>query len=231
MHRSIQIPATIALMATTASSIAAQQDGREPLDLLTLQMSSVGSALPLSWQTRAVRGQSVPATVIVDSGGVRYLHISGTKRAAWFYRELDFPLDAASGTLEWSWRVPKAPEGASSAHAATDDAALRVFVVFARHGVFATSPRALFYTVADGEPTYVQGRAPVATSVIVGRPSQTRTWTSAEANPRLDYRRLWGGTAPRIVAIGVMQDTDQTMTLAIGDLSRLDWRFYHAAAP
>lgn len=80
-------------------------------------------------------------------------------------------------------------------------------------------------------PATIALMATTAQSVIVGRPSQTRTWTSAEANPGLDYRRLWGGTAPRIVAIGVMQDTDQTMTLAIGDLSRLDWRFYHAAAP
>ena len=178
-----------------------------------------------------MRGQNAPLTVVVDSGGVRYLRISGTKRAAWFYRELDIPLDAASGLLEWSWRVPLAPNGASSAHAATDDAALRVFVVFARHGILAPSPRALFYTVADGDPTYVQGHAPAATSLIAGRPSHTRTWTSTEANPFLDYRRVWGGTAPRIVAIGVMQDTDQTMTLAIGDLAQLRWRFLNAAPP
>jgi hypothetical protein len=100
-----------------------------------------------------------------------------------------------------------------------------VFVVFARRGVFETTPRALFYTVADGTPpelTTGPRRRPLA-SIAVGEPGRTRNWQEVTADPIADYRRLWHADAPRIVAIGVMQDTDQTRSAAIGDLMDLKW--------
>lgn len=195
------------------------------VDLLGLSAQRVGDALPANWQVRAVRGQQVPASMIVDSGDGRFLRFSGRGRAAFFVRRLEMPL-RSGGRLEWSWRARLAPVGASLSSRATDDAALRVFVVFAKRGRFETTPRALFYTLADGmppEPAAGARRPPLA-SLAAGTPALTRDWVRVETDPFVDYRRLWQADATEIVAIGVMQDTDQTGTSAVGDLMNLLWR-------
>ncbi len=199
-------------------------------DLLGVTGPSV-DGLPAGWRVRAVRGFEAPSSQIVDSGGQRFLRIGGTKRAAWFVNELRMPLSAGTGTLHWTWRVPLAPVGASAQSSATDDAALRVFVVFERHTRFARTPRALFYTLGVGEPALVPTSRGPMVSINAGRPDASRSWVDVSANPGRDYQRIWGGDAPRIVAVGVMQDTDQTMRAAIGDMLQLEWRKSDAPSP
>ncbi len=202
------------------------------VDLLSLNRGHPGDALPVGWAVRAVRGQDAPSSSIVDSAGLRYLRIAGTSRAAWFVHELRMPLPVG-GRLSWRWRVPLAPVGASLSAASTDDAALRVFVVFARHGVFEMTPRALFYTISDGTPPVMPAgprRKPLA-SLVAGLPLTSLSWVSVTADPIADYRRLWQADAPRIVAIGVMQDTDQTRSAAIGDLLDLKWSTPNVTPP
>ncbi len=221
-----RIAPALGLLATTASIAMAQPS----IDLLRLNQSEPGGALPIEWQVRAVRGQRSPTSLIIDSAGIRYLRLSGTSRAAFFVRRLDTPL-RPGGLLAWRWRVPLAPVGARMDAEETDDAALRVFVVFARRGMFETTPRSLFYTVSDGEPRSVapQARRPPIATISSGRPALTKDWLVIEADPFADYRRLWNEEAGRIIAIGVMQDTDQTRAEAIGDLMDLQWRMKNAA--
>ncbi len=221
----------------TAGAVGAQRSEAPSglsLELLALDGSLPSAALPTKWQIRAVRGKQAPVTSIVDSGAIRFLRISGTDRAAWFVRELETPVDADGGELRWTWRAPLAPAGANLNSPATDDAALRVFVVFARRGLFALRPRAIFYTLADGEArpasTTTNKVASVA-AIAVGRPAAARDWVQVTANPARDYRRIWGAEPPRIVAIGLMQDTDQTKTAAIGDVLRLQWRVSNGPNP
>jgi Protein of unknown function (DUF3047) len=222
----------LTVCATIAACVPSGAQAQTAVDLLQLTEHPTGAALPSGWQVRAVRGQQAPASAIVDSAGLRYLRITGTARAAWFVRELTMPL-ASAGRLSWSWRVPLAPAGASMDAAKSDDAALRVFVVFARRGVFETTPRALFYTLSNGAPPVLASgprRRPLA-SIAVAEPDMTRNWQEVTADPIADYRRLWHADAPRIVAIGVMQDTDQTRSAAIGDLMTLKWSTPDVTSP
>ncbi len=221
-HR--RVLSRLALCVALASWYPDVAQAQFTTDLLQLGGQQSGDALPAAWRVRAVRGQQAPASMIIDSAGLRYLRIAGSARAAWFVHELRTPLPVG-GRLSWRWRVPLAPAGASLDSTASDDAALRVFVVFARRGVFETTPRALFYTVADGNPPVLASgprRRPLA-AIAIGQPSLTRNWVAVTADPLADYRRLWHSDAPRIVAIGVMQDTDQTRSAAIGDLMDLKW--------
>ncbi len=204
--------------------LASGANAQATIDLMALNGGKPGDALPKGWAVRAVRGQQAPSSSIVDSAGLRYLRIAGTSRAAWFLHELRMPLPVG-GQLSWRWRVPVTPVGANLSAASTDDAALRVFVVFARRGLFETTPRALFYSLADGSPPSVatgRRRKPLA-SLVAGLPAATLSWVTVTADPIADYRRLWQTDAPRIVAIGVMQDTDQTRSAAVGDLFDLKW--------
>ena len=211
----------MALLPGTAVS----SDGyrRCPDDLLSLANGGSPQALPPGWTVRAVRGFREPLSQVVDSGGTRFLRLSGSGRAAFFVRKLEMLRPANAGRLAWTWRVPVTPAGGSAATPATDDASLRVFVVFERHAAFAPAPRALFYTLGDGDAPGTTARAAVQ-SINAGRPVAARHWVDVHAEPGRDYERIWGAAAPRIVAVGVMQDTDQTGSAAVGDLRRLEWR-------
>lgn len=219
-----QIIRRLALCAGLALCLPHGARGQPATDLLQLSGQQAGDDLPTAWRVRAIRGQTAPSSRIVDSAGLRYLRIAGTASAAWFVHELTMPL-SIGGRLSWRWRVPLAPTGARLDAAATDDAALRVFVVFARRGMFEKTPRALFYALADGAPPPMAPgpqRRPLA-SIAAGQPALATNWLSVTVDPIADYRRLWRSDAPRIVAIGVMQDTDQTRSAAIGDLMDLQW--------
>lgn len=203
--------------------LRAQQAPLRPVDLLALSSAGSNAALPPDWQTRAVRGQRLPASQIIDSSGIRYLRLSGQGQAGWFVRELPVPLRESAGRLQWVWRAPLAPRGANVGAPATDDAAVRVFVVFARHGRFAPRPRVLFYSLVDGDPAPDRPDSPFGVRVA-GRPTLARDWIDGAGDPFLDYRRIWRNAPPSIVAIGVMQDTDQTGSAAIGDVMNLYWK-------
>jgi len=84
--------------------------------------------------------------------------------------------------------------------------------------------------LADGEPTPDRPDSPFGVC-IAGRPELALNWIGASADPFLDYRRIWGSVPPPIVAVGVMQDTDQTRSAAIGDVMNLYWRNEKAAQP
>ena len=200
------------------------------IDLFALTSANPGAALPAGWQTRAVRGQRLPMSRLVDTSGIRYMRVSGQGQAGWFVRELPVPLIASAGRLHWMWRAPLAPRGANVAVPSTDDATLRVFVVFGLQGRFERRPRVLFYTLADGDPAPDRPDRPFGVR-IAGRPALARDWVHATADPFLDYRRIWGSEPRQIIAIGVMQDTDQTRSAAIGDVMNLSWRSEHAAPP
>jgi len=224
------VAAHLIVWSCLAAPILAQSGAAPAMDLFALRSASANASMPVGWQARAVRGQRLPMSQIIDTSGIRYMRLSGQGQAGWFARELPVPLVASAGRLHWTWRVPLAPSGANVGAPATDDAALRVFVVFDRHGRFVQRPRMLYYTLADGEPAQDRPNSPFGVR-IAGRPAQAHDWISVAADPFTDYRRIWGSAPPSIVAIGVMQDTDQTRSAAIGDVMNLHWRSENAAKP
>ncbi len=204
------------------------------LDLLRLGEVPTGAALPVGWTVRDVRGERRPTTAVVDSGGARFLRLDGTARAAGYVHELAVPIPAGPGRLAWSWRVAVAPFGADLRAAATDDAALRVFVVFARAGWRRAAPRVLFYSLGGGEPPDYARRSFTSSQMHViraGTAAAAREWTAHAVDPFGDHERAWGESPTRIVAIGVMQDTDQTRSAATADIRLLTWQPTHANHP
>jgi Protein of unknown function (DUF3047) len=213
-----------------ASVVRGQVTSPSAPDLLALASAVENAPLPAGWRTRAVRGHRSPMSRIVDTSGIRYMRVSGQGQAGWLFRELPAPLRVSAGRLHWAWRAPLAPRGADIGMPATDDAAMRVFVVFDRHGHIGRTPRVLFYTLGDGDPAPDRPDRPFGVR-IAGRPALARDWVHATADPFQDYRRIWGSEPRQIIAVGVMQDTDQTRCAAIGDVMNLYWRSEHVAPP
>ena len=229
-HRCARLAALLVGCSCLSAPLAAQSGPVPDVDLFALSSARANAALPAGWQTRAVRGQRLPMSQIIDTSGIRYMRVRGQGQAGWFVRELPVPLLVSAGRLHWTWRAPLAPRGASVAAAATDDAAVRVFVVFGGRRGFMQRPRVLFYTLADGEAMPDRSDSPFGVR-IAGRPELAHDWVGAVADPFLDYRRIWGSAPPPIVAVGVMQDTDQTRSAAIGDVRHLHWRSSNVALP
>lgn len=127
-----------------------------PTDLLALRAARTGAALPASWVVRPVRGQRAPMSLIMDSAGEGFVRLSGTGTAGWFVHRPATPLAASATTavqpLAFSWRVRTAPVGADLRSAKTDDATLRLFVVFESRERFKRTPRTLFYSIGSIEP-------------------------------------------------------------------------------
>ncbi len=183
--------------------------------------------LPLGWMVRAVRGQQAPSYAVVDSGGNRFLRVSGTGRAAWFVNELRSPIAPSSGTLAWSWRVSSMPVGADLRQSASDDAPLRLFVVFERDGWLDRTPHTIFYTVGGAEPRGYARPSFQSKKLHILRVDGDATslrWHESVVDPFADFGRIWGTPARPIVAIGIMQDTDQTRGTAEADVRAMVWR-------
>lgn len=202
-------------------------------DLLGLAKSPSGTFESPDWQIRAVHGRSAPQVTVHDSADVKFLRISGQSRAAFIVRSLAQPV-APHGRLEWIQRIPLSPAGADMRHAVTDDSPLRLFVVFHTGGFFARTRRVLFYSNGRAEP--VSWSAPSAVSrdlhvIRISTAGNESDWTAISVEPAADYVRTWGGSAPCIVAFGVMQDTDQTHSAAIAELHHLIWRSHVPSVP
>jgi len=117
------------------------------------------------------------------------MRVSGQGHTSWFVRELSVPLPVSAGRLHWTWRAPLAPRGASIIAAATDDAAVCVFVVFGARGGLKQRPRVLFHALADGEPMPDRSDSPFGARSAV-RPELAHDWVAAHAErPRVAAER------------------------------------------
>lgn len=208
------------LLTTAALAIA------EPVVILDLVNARSGAGLPAGWKVRTMRGQRAPDIEVRDDGEGLLLRLSGTGRAAWFYRELAAEIPEARGTLRWSWRVSAAPLSADMRVAALDDSPIRVYVVFGRSGFFRSAARIIFYSAGNAEPAGLD-RASFGSDKLhmirMDGTAERSRWVDHATDPFADYRRIWGGTPPGITAVGVMQDTDETRGHASADLRRLLW--------
>ncbi len=128
--------------------------------------------------------------------------------------------------MAWSWRALQAPARADLREADTDDAALRVFVAFGPLRAFGRAPRTIFYSFGGPEPDGY-ARAGFGSRDIhvirVASAAGSTDWRDVVVDPGADYARVWGGPAPAIAVVGLLQDTDQTQQNAVADLRSLHW--------
>lgn len=199
--------------------------------LFDLAWPATRQGLPAGWQLRAVGGHRAPTFRIVDdtTDGLR-LSVRGRNQAAWIWRELPAAVTDSAVELAWSWRVLQSPAGADLRAKPLDDAPLRIFVVFGSVEQMARGKaHAIFYSWGGDEPEGYAGRSPVSGQILIrrlaGRAEVGSAWQAAGVRPFEDYRRFWGGEAPPIRAVGLMQDTDQTDTPAAAELRELRWIF------
>lgn len=199
----------------------------DSLNFLRFRSTAAADTLPIGWVIRAVRGARAPTPHQRDSANVHFWRISGANRAAWFVRELPQRIPPTSGTLTCEWRVLLHPKGSDLRAKATDDAAIRIFVVFERRGLFDRVPRTLFYTSGIAEPAGYERESHQSDKlriIRIGPEQATTEWIRTVIDPFADYRRFFGNDGRAIEAIGIMQDTEQTGSAAVADIRMFTWK-------
>lgn len=142
----------------------------------------------------------------------------GTKRG--------FPLSPHQArTLRYRFRVLNHPSGGDLRDKGTEDAALRIFVLFDKGGGFFSPPYTLGYAFGSSNPV---GR--VITSdrfdhvkyiVVASARSATRQWIEIERDIVADYQKAFGThRVPKIAAIGIKSDANNTDGTAAAEV---DW--------
>jgi len=163
------------------------------------------------WEEKSFKGETV-YRVVPDAESAGYClraDSRGTASGLFFPREYDlrdYPI------LSWRWKISAPVPGGDETRKSGDDYAARVYVIFPHWLFFKT--RSINYIWANrlpqGEhlPNPFTGNA-IMLAVESGGANAGR-WMTERRNVYEDYRRLFGEEPPRVGAIAVMTDTDNT---------------------
>jgi hypothetical protein len=120
--------------------------------------------------------------------------------------------------LSWTWRVDQPVEGEALEHKWGSDASARLYVYFETPGL-PWQKRNLDYVWSAVLPvgTSMKSAFTAQSQILVvtaGAPAVGR-WHAIERHLGEDYRHAFGGEPPKVVAIGVMNDSDDTRSAAV----------------
>jgi hypothetical protein len=100
-----------------------------------------------------------------------------------------------------------------------------VFVVFGRLEDLGRSAHAIFYSWGGSADAELEALSHVSRRIAVvrlkGGPDADGIWHDERVDPFRDHERIFGAPAEGIGAIGIMQDTDQTLEAASAELRAL----------
>ncbi len=190
-------------------------------DLLELGRSRTGDTLPPGWSQRAVRGATSPTSVVSGAGSDAACEIRGTGKAAWYYRDLrDLPVTTPSA-FTIRYRLLTSPDAADLSEPTRSDAALRVYIVLEEPRRILPRHRLLFYSrghTSRGEHVAHPRRdiCDLQRTVTAGE-----CWREERLDPLRDIIARCEWNAWRMVAIGIMQDTEQTHGTAVAQITTL----------
>jgi len=168
--------------------------------------SEVGLA---GWSEKSFKGET--EYLVVEDAGQAVLQAKSQGAASGLvfeteYDPQDFPV------LSWRWKVANTLVKGDSRTKAGDDYAARVYVVFPHW--FFPKTKTLNYIWANRLPQEsVQTNAFLNNAIMISVESGSENvgeWVSVRRNIIDDYRRAFGEDPPKIGAIAIMTDTDNT---------------------
>jgi hypothetical protein len=121
-------------------------------------------------------------------------------------------------TLKWSWKIDHTIKKGDEKTKDGDDFAARVYVVFPRS--FFSRTRAICYVwankLAKGEHVVSPFTANIITVAVDSGEELAGHWTFHKRDIYEDYRNYFGEEPPKIGAVALMTDTDNTGETAVG---------------
>lgn len=234
-------PVLLADASTGAADAEAADEGdaanASPATLATLPLFSVSprrDQLPVGWQPWTINRNKIPtrySMVEVDQRVV--VHAKADSSASGLYvplRERD------AGVLRWTWKTSGIIRNADNSQGPREDSPLRLFVAFDGDKGALPLKDQLMYEMARlttgrempyATLMYIWG-GQRAEGAVVKNPHTDRVrmivvdsgakhaneWRCHERDLRADYRKAFGTDPGRVVAVGIMTDTDNTKSQA-----------------
>jgi hypothetical protein len=178
--------------------------------------------VPSGWEVREFTGRA--DVELVRGERTLAVRLRSTRSSFSLHRDLVVSLDEFP-TLAWSWKIARLPAGADVRDARRDDQAAQVYVVFPRWPAPRTQSDVIGYvwdTTAPVGTTLTSSKASnVKIIVVESGPARLGAWQRQRRDVAADYRVLFRRPPPRVGAIAVMIDSNDTGTAAeatIGDL-------------
>jgi hypothetical protein len=203
------------LLVTLIASATWALPPQSPIHI-TFQTDEVGK-FPSGWISRDGNNVSKIYTIKAE-GEKRFLHADARGVAVQVGTEHSWVLKDLP-VLQWQWRAILFPEGTNEHEKNRNDCVLGIYVIFG-HLPFI---RAIKYIWSDTLPVGTTFNSPLSngTKVMVIRSGRTltNTWLTERRDVLSDYRQLFGEKENNPVAtgIGILTDSDNTNTHAIGD--------------
>ena len=120
--------------------------------------------------------------------------------------------------LKWSWKIDHIIKKGDEKTKDGDDFAARLYVVFPRG--FFSKTRAICYVWANKLPRGEHVISPFTTNIITVAADSGEElaghWTFHQRNIYEDYKTFFGEEPPKIGAVAIMTDTDNTGESAVG---------------
>ncbi len=220
------------LAAAYAVSPTAHAQRIESAPLVAPFSAAAPGALPPGWEPVPITASKKPTQYqLVDDAGTVVLHAHAEAAASGAGYHVRFDL-ASAPVIEWRWKISHLIDGADNAIASREDSPARIVLEFEGDRSRLSLRDRAFFALADG----IAGRdVPYATLIYVwatrgpvgtvipnpntGRvrmivaasgPAGVGAWQTVRRNAVDDFRRAFGEQPGRLVAVGVMTDTDNT---------------------
>ncbi|MDW3688232.1 DUF3047 domain-containing protein [Cupriavidus sp. CV2] len=204
----------------------------KPLPLFSATPS--GLSKPAGWQPWTVNRNKIPTRYTLTEVDQRMvLHAEADNSASGLYVPL---VGREPGMLNWTWKTRDVIRSADNSLAPREDAPLRIFVAFDGDKGSLSLKDQLMYEMArlttGREMPYATlmyiwgGRKPegsvvsnphtdrVRMIVVDSGTRHTGEWRCHRRDLRADYRKAFGADPGKVVAIGIMTDTDNTKSRA-----------------
>ncbi len=210
--------------------------------VLTAAPLAARGAVPAGWMALGFPFKRSNAFKEIQRG---IFQVDGKRSASLLYQRISIDL-GQTPRLGWRWRVDSGPPATDLSVRGKDDRALAVIIGFPFDPDRATAAersqhRAMRFLLGGDAPGrslhYVWGSGLPRGSVI--RPPRTDahrfivlrsadepagSWFSESVDIAADYRRVFGGMAPRAVQLAISSDGDDTQSTVHGAIGDFSWR-------
>ena len=191
----------------------------EPPIRVSFQSDEVGKP-PHGWVSKSKDPGEVYSVQV--EGEKKYLRADAQDVSVQLGYEKRWPLGEYP-ILQWQWRAMLFPTHSDERKKAGGDSALGLYVVFGHWPLF----RSIKYIWSDTLPVGESFNSPFSSRarIVVLRSGRTLigTWVTERRDVLSDYRRLFDDRAtPVATGIGVLTDSDNTHSRAIGDYADIE---------
>ncbi len=161
------------------------------------------------WKSKSFKGET--QYTFVKEGDTTVLKAYSKASASGLFKKIkinpgEYPV------IRWSWKIDHTLKKEDAARKDGDDFAARVYVIFP--SIFFWRTKAIIYVWSAKLPKGSSMRNPYSSNVIFvpveSGDEHAGKWVHEERNYFEDYRKLFGGDPPKLGAVAVMTDTDNT---------------------